>query len=55
MRDIALHESRTSETLEDGFEAIVLRNVGELSFDKLSSYIRRYAEWDRVSLVCAPI
>ena len=55
MRDTVLAETRKSGTLEGGLEAIVTRRAQELSIGNLLSYIRQYAEWDRVSLVCAPI
>jgi predicted Zn-dependent peptidase len=55
MRDTVLAETRKSGTLEGGLEAIVARHVRELNSANLLSYIRQYAEWDRVSLVCAPI
>ena len=55
MRDTVLAETRESGTLEGGLEAIVGRYARELNSDSLLSYIRQYAEWDRVSLVCAPI
>ena len=55
MRDTVLTTSEESVTLEGGLEAIVTRHARQLSPDKLLSYIRQYAEWDRVSLVCAPV
>ena len=53
MRDSVL--ARQSGTLEGGLEALVARHVRGLNCGDLLSYIRQYAEWDRVSLVCAPI
>ena len=53
MRDSAL--ARQSGTLEGGLEALVARHVRGLNSGDLLYYIRQYAEWDRVSLVCAPI
>lgn len=55
MRDTVLAETGRSGTLEGGLEAIVTHHARELNSDNLLSYIRQYAEWDRVSLVCAPI
>ena len=55
MRDTVLAETRESGMLEGGLEAIVGRHARELNSGSLLSYIRQYAEWDRVSLVCAPI
>ncbi len=55
MRDTVLAETRESGTLEGGLEAIVGRYARELTSASLLSYIRQHAEWDRVSLVCAPI
>lgn len=55
MRDTVLAETRKSGKLEGGLEAVVARHARELNSGNLLSYIRHYAEWDRVSLVCAPI
>ena len=55
MRDIALSKSREPGSLEEDLENFVTRNVQKLTSHSLLSYIRRYAEWDRVSLVYAPI
>ncbi len=55
MRDTVLIEGKKSETLEGGLETIVARHVRRLNSRYLLSYIQQYAEWDRVSLVCAPM
>lgn len=55
MRDTVLAETGKSGTLEGGLEAIVARHARELNSANLLSYIRQYAEWERVSIVCAPI
>ena len=41
--------------LDRGLEAIIARHARVLNTANLLSYIRQYAEWDRVSIVCAPI
>ena len=55
MRDTVLTQTVKSGTLEGGLEAVVAHHARELNSGNLLSYIRQYAEWDRVSLVCAPI
>ena len=55
LRDILLSESMHVGTMEGSIETIVDSHVRELSTGKLLSYVRHYAEWDRVSLVCIPI
>ncbi len=55
MRDAALAEIGKSKKLEGGLDALVAQRARELNSSKLLSYIRNYAEWDRVSLVCGPI
>ena len=55
MRDTVLAENGQTGTQEGSLEAIVTSHARQLSSGKLLSYIRQYAEWDRVSLVCAPV
>ncbi len=55
MRDTVPAGSGKSGTLDGGLEAVIIRRAGELNADDFLSYIRQYAKWDLVSLVCAPI
>ena len=55
LKDILLSESINIGTMEGSIEAIVDSHVRKLSTGKLLSYVRNYAEWGRVSLICVPI
>ena len=55
MRDTLLVQTGFAGTVAGGLEDIVASRVRNLDVGDLVSYIRQYAEWDRVSIVCAPV
>ncbi len=55
LRDEVVAEASRSTVPDDGLEALVTRRISRLGTAHLLAYVRRYAAWDRVSLVCHPM
>ncbi len=55
LRDVVAAEASPSTVPDDGLEALVTRRISRPDTAHLLACVRRYAAWDRVSLVCHPM